>query len=113
MKWRLLWALAFGLSILAPNPVFGDPVIVTGVILNGSGAPLPGLTVFVSSGDYKSPPSITNAAGLFQINAELKDNTPSYSLDIYWGDEVKHRQPFRKPFNGHGVLNLGQIKLGR
>ena len=117
-KWWL-WVLTFGLSILALNPAFGDPVIVTGVISNAAGTPLPGLTVFVSSGDYKSPQSITNSAGVFQINAELKDNTPSYNLEVYWGDEVKNRQLFRKPFNGplwgtsNGVLNLGQIKLGR
>jgi hypothetical protein len=114
--WR--WAITFGLSILALNSAFGDPVTVTGVILSGSGDPLPGLTVFVSSGDYTSPRTVTNDAGFFQIKAELRNNTPTYFLDIYWGSEVKTRTLLRKPFNGqlwgtaNGVLNLGQIKLG-
>jgi hypothetical protein len=114
-----LWAFILCLSVLFIKPALGDPITVTGFISNASGAPIPGLTVFVSSGDYKSPQSVTNSAGFFQVNADLKENTPSYYLEIYWGDEVKNRQLFRKPFNGqlwgttNGILNLGQIRLGR
>jgi hypothetical protein len=117
-KW--LCVLIMGLGVSAWEVAHADPVTVTGAIFNRTGNPLPGLTVFVTSGEYKTPPGISDDSGAFQVKLEqLVENSPTYHLKIYWGDQLKYDQPlFRQPFNGqlwgtaHRVLDVGHITIG-
>ena len=107
--------------ILALTAVFSqsacaDSVLITGAIFNRAGKPLPGCTVFVFSGNDRTPPSITETSGTFEIELSVEGNSPSYFLEIYWGSQLMYRKPL--PFNGpllgaqNGVLKIPPITLG-
>ena len=116
---RQLSPLCF--MILALTAVFSQSacagsVVITGAIFNRAGTPLPGCTVFVDSGNYRTPPIITETSGTFEIDLAVQGNSPSYFLEIYWGKELMYRKPL--PLNGpllgaqNGVLKIPPITLG-
>ena len=93
-------------------------VLVTGAISNRAGKPLPGCTVFVVSGDYRTAPSITGTLGTFEIEVSVETNSPYY-LEIYWGQELMYRKRlYREPVGGplwgtqNGNLAIQRISLG-
>jgi hypothetical protein len=95
-----------------------DSALVTGAISNRSGQSLPGCTVFVVSGNYRTAPGITGTLGTFEIEVSVETNSPYY-LEIYWGQELMYRKRlYREPFGGplwgtrNGNLAIPHISLG-
>jgi hypothetical protein len=111
--------VALVLWTMGLESAYADTVLVTGTVANRAGQALPGCTVSVVSGDYRTAPSTTDADGRFDVDLALRPNTPSYFLEIYWGRELKLRkQLYRQPNNGplwgteDGILHVSRISLG-
>lgn len=117
---RAVFFTILALSGIFLHSAWADSVVIKGSIFNRAGTPLPGCTVFIISGSYKTPPVISETSGTFEIELSLQTGSPSsYFLEIYWGQELMYRKPlFRQPFNDplwqtqNGVLEIPRITLG-
>ena len=109
-----LYFVILALTAIFSQSACADSVLITGAIFNRAGTPLPGCTVFVVSGNYRTLPSITKTSGTFEIELSVEGNSPSYFLEIYWGKVLMYRKPFNGPLSGaqNGVFQIPPITLG-
>jgi hypothetical protein len=93
MTWRsaALWVALLGLCFSLHAQAMQQTAIVSGRVYNEA-APIPGLTVSIAHPKLgRSVPVVTNSDGHFRVGGvPLGDD---YFLEVYWGSELKYRQP--------------------